>query len=172
MTLRIRVARPDELATVLDVDDDATRLYASAGLPLGLTSEHPFVRAEQARWAAALRDGDVRVAERDGAVVGIAVLGTIDGDPYLDQLSVRMSSMRQGVGRALVEDAWDWARARGPRLWLSTYAHLPWNRPFYEKHGFRVVDLRACGPELRAVIAEQQSSLPEPTERVAMRRDR
>jgi GNAT superfamily N-acetyltransferase len=39
--------------------------------------------------------------------------------------------MRQGLGRRLVRQAIDWA---GPEpLWLTTYAHLSWNRPFYER---------------------------------------
>ncbi len=55
-------------------------------------------------------------------------------------------------------------------LWLTTYAHLPWNGPFYERHGFVVMRDNDCGPELRAILDEQRAVLPDPKKRVAMAR--
>jgi 4-diphosphocytidyl-2-C-methyl-D-erythritol kinase len=48
---------------------------------------------------------------------------------------------RQGIGAALLNHACAWARAAGYRqVELGTLADVPWNAPFYEKHGFRRID--------------------------------
>lgn len=163
----IRTARPDELATVYAVDDDATRKYPEAGITIELAPDHPFVVSEHRRWAAAIEEGRVFVAERDHRVVGFAVLDVVDGAPYLDQISVCMDSMGRGVGRALLARAIEWAE--GP-LWLTTYDHVPWNRPYYERAGFTLVPEREWDEEMRAIIASQRASLPFPEARVVMRR--
>jgi len=168
-SISIRNARADEFPTIIAVDEDATRRYATGGLILDLHPEHPFVLAEQGRWARSLAAGDVFIAE-DAArrANGIAVLARVDGEPYLDQLSVRLESAGQGIGTALLTRAFEWARERGDRLWLNTYGHLPWNRPFYERRGFVLVEERVWKPEMRALVEEQRASLPLPEQRVVM----
>jgi 4-diphosphocytidyl-2-C-methyl-D-erythritol kinase len=48
---------------------------------------------------------------------------------------------RRGIGAALLEHACAWARSAGyRRVDLGTLADVPWNAPFYAKHGFVVVD--------------------------------
>ncbi len=47
----------------------------------------------------------------------------------------------RGIGAALLEHACEWARSAGyRRMDLGTLADVPWNAPFYAKHGFAVVD--------------------------------
>jgi hypothetical protein len=55
-------------------------------------------------------------------------------------------------------------------LWLTTYAHVPWNRPFYESEGFEVVPSKEWPADIAAIIAEQRRWLPAPEQRIAMRR--
>jgi GNAT superfamily N-acetyltransferase len=171
--ITIRTARPDELAAIISVDDDACRRYATPGLMMNLHDGHPFVIEEQTRWARSLASGDGFIAE-DAAhrAIGIAVLGRLDAEPYLDQLSVRLEHVGQGVGSALLNQAITWARGRGPGLWLNTYRHLPWNRPFYEVRGFTLVDESSWRPEMRETIKRQRACLPLPGERVVMFRPR
>jgi GNAT superfamily N-acetyltransferase len=101
-----------------------------------------------------------------GRAIGFAAFRLVDGEPYLDQLAVRRAHMRRGVGSALLQLAISWSSGR--RLWLTTYSHLPWNRPYYERHGFVAVPGQACGPELRSVLQEQRAVLPDPDQRIAM----
>lgn len=168
----LRSARADELDLLMAIDEDASDLYRAAGLAIDLAPEHAFVAAERVRWAASLAAGDVLVAlEADGAAVGFAVLGRVDGAPYLDQLAVRCAAMRRGHGGRLLAAAIARAGARGgDGLWLNTYGHLAWNAPFYARHGFVRVPEAAWGPEMRAIVAEQRAALPEPHQRVVMRR--
>lgn len=171
MGYAVEVAAPEDLREAIEIDNDACLLYAEAGLVFDLTDDHPFAVSERGRWQ---RDASLQrlffARDESGARVGFAALDRFDGAAYLDQLSVRRSAMRRGVGRFLLRHALAWARAnRDPFLWLTTYAHLPWNRPFYESEGFAVVPEAEVGPGVRRDLEEQRRALPAPEERVAMR---
>jgi GNAT superfamily N-acetyltransferase len=167
--LVIRPASPADIDHIVSIDDDACALFERAGVRLSLGPDHPYTRAERARWLQSAQDGTAFLAGRAHTPpVGVLVMGRADGAPYLDQLSVRMTAMRQGLGRRLLDHAIACAGAEA--LWLTTYDHLPWNRPFYQRHGFSVVEESACGPDIRADLAEQRRWVPHPRERVAMRR--
>jgi GNAT superfamily N-acetyltransferase len=158
---------------VVRIDDDATELYAEAGLTLLLGAAHPFTRDEQARWRRSAELGRLFFAVNgceSRTRVGFAALDQLDGAAYLDQLSVRRAAMRAGAGRFLLRHAIAWAQASGAgALWLTTYGHLPWNVPFYASVGFELVDAADCGPGVLHHLHEQQRWLPLPDERVAMR---
>ena len=55
-----------------------------------------------------------------------------------------------------------WAAAdSSSRLWLTTWAHVAWNAPFYARHGFVAHPEAACGPGLRAILRRQREVLPD-----------
>lgn len=167
----IRPATLEDMPEVVSVDDDATQLYARAGIELGLTNDHPFAVDEQRRWRRSAELGRLFVAVEETRIIGFASLDVLDGEPYLDQLSVRAGAGRRGVGRALLRKAIVWAtEQRGAALWLTTYGQVAFNRPFYETEAFVVMPASACGPGVLHHLEEQQRWLPFPEHRVAMRR--
>lgn len=168
----LRPALPSEVDVLNDIDDDAVTLYAECGLSLALGPEHVFVRAEVARWLRSMELGRAFLAvDQTGQGVGFAVLDVLDGEPYLDELAVRMATMRRGIGGRLLARAVDWARAAGgSALWLTTYDHVAFNRPYYERHGYLVMPESSCGPCILHHLSEQRRYLPAPAHRVAMRR--
>lgn len=165
--LPFRPGRPDELARLVAIDDDACTLYEEAGRGVELPPAHAdFARAEQSLWGIALALGRVTVAvTTDDEPIGFASSGVVDGEAHLQQISVRRAWMQRGLGRALVEHA---KRAAGGALWLTTYADIAWNAPAYERMGFVRVAEDRCGPEVRRILAEERRALPEPDQRVAM----
>tara|TARA_R110002073_G_scaffold137692_1_gene286812 strand:- start:955 stop:1488 length:534 start_codon:yes stop_codon:yes gene_type:complete len=163
----LRLAYSDELQKLIAIDDEASALYAEAGLKLDFEKDHPFVVAENFRWASAIEKGLAHVAvNRQDTPVGFATLGYVDGEPYLDQIAVLLSYMRRGVGTLLLNQAISWSGGRP--LWLTTYSHLPWNRPYYERHGFVTEKDSECEAELCTVLQEQRAALPDPDQRIAM----
>lgn len=167
----LRVADVTELPLAHAIDDDASQLFAQAGLAIDLPADHVFVLEERARWRRAAEAAGVYFAVRAGAAVGFVAVHELDGQAYVEQLSVRPEHGRRGIGRALLECACTLARTRGAaEIWLTTYAHLPFNRPFYEHAGFVVVPEHAWGPGMRETIRAQRDALPEPRQRIAMRR--
>jgi len=170
MTYLIELGAPSDLAEAVAIDEDACGLFDSVGITVSGSAFEAYSHVEQARWRSAAERGELFFArDGQGARVGLVVLDRIDGEPYLEQLSVRQNAARRGLGRLLLEHALDWARSqRKPVLWLATYGHLAWNRPFYETAGFSCVDERDWGPGMRARLAEQRAILPMPEQRVVM----
>lgn len=167
----LRLATIAELHIAQAIDDAAAQLYLDAGLRFDLADDHPFVLGERARWRRAAEGHGLYWAIVADAAVGFAAVNELDGHAHVEQISVRPEHGRRGVGRALLEHACALARARGSsEIWLTTYAHLPFNRPFYERSGFVVVPEHAWGAEARATIEAQRRVLPDPEQRVAMRR--
>ena len=162
----------DELDILCDIDRDASRLFERAGLDMALPNELEFAAEERRRWLNCLRSGRTLLASnRSGELVGFAALGVLDGEGYLEQLSVRLHAMRQGIGTALLTAVERMAeKARVRTVWLTTYGHLPWNRPFYEKAGFSIVPAEQWGTEITQQSLFERRMLPRPEERVVMRK--
>jgi GNAT superfamily N-acetyltransferase len=167
----IRLARPEELPYAFAIDEASVPLFATVGLRMSFADDHPFVVAEHERFRAAVASDALYWAIADGRPVGFQALATRDGRAYLEQLSVLPECGRRGIGAALAAHAISLCRQRGAtELWLTTYSHVPWNRPFYERIGFELAAERQCGPELCETLEEQRRYLPEPEQRIAMLR--
>ena len=123
--LRIRIAQPEER-------DDLEALQRRASLALPdyrdqLEANPDAIHLPPAQVA----NGQVLVAELDGRVAGFAAL--VGGE--LDGLFVEPELWRQGVGKALVDEATHLARLRGLAV---TVIAGPVARSFYERCGFSV----------------------------------
>lgn len=87
-------------------------------------------------WIATVRlaSGETWVAREAGRILGFLCL---DGEG-LDQLYLLPGAFRRGIGSLLLAKA----RERSPeRLHLFTFQRNAAARAFYERHGFRLVDL-------------------------------
>lgn len=169
--LEIRPLRCEEFPELLRVEDDACALYPQFGVQLQLAPDHPFVVDERTRWLRSTSIGRSFGGFVEGDLAGICVLDVLDEVPYLDQLAVHPLHMRRGVGRALVRHAIHWSELRADGdLWLTTYGHLPFNRPFYESEGFTVEAEDGWSPGIAHHVEEQRRWIPLPDQRVAMRR--
>lgn len=146
---QLRIAKSDDLPSLMAIDHASSQLFEQAGLCIELDDDHPFARAEAVRWSQSIDQGLVYVAmDANGQSVGFAVCSLVDDEPYLDQLSVLPLHMRQGIASKLIGRVLQWSAERP--LWLTTYSSLPWNKPYYERHGFKVVLEASCGPGMQA----------------------
>jgi GNAT superfamily N-acetyltransferase len=167
----LRTATTADIDALSEIDLDAADLFVRAGLDMDLPADHEFLVAEKTRWMRSLASGRTLAAvDFSGRMLGFAASGVVDGEPCLDQLSVRQQCMRNGIGSALLRATARRAQEGGASaLWLTTYTHLSWNRPFYERMGFSVVPETQRGPEMLGVLAFERRWLPSPEQRVAMR---
>lgn len=121
-----RAARPSEAAdlTALCLRSKAVWGYDEAFMEA--------CRAELTLTAEDLGD-DVRVAEIDGAVVGLAQISVEGTTAELEKLFLEPDLLKGGVGRRLFEWAAQTARARGARL--IEIAADPGAADFYRRMG-------------------------------------
>jgi ribosomal protein S18 acetylase RimI-like enzyme len=76
----------------------------------------------------------------DEPVAGFAHVLELEQIVHLEQLAVRPSMFRRGIGTALVRAAMAEAARRGyAEISLCTYADVAWNAPFYRLLGFEEV---------------------------------
>lgn len=93
--------------------------------------------------------------------VGFALVTEVAGYAHLDEIDVLPSHGSQGIGSALLATVCGWAREMGyPAVTLRTFRDVPWNAPFYQARGFRVVDGAALSPAHVALeTSERQRGL-------------
>ena len=141
---------------VPDIEWAAGTLFIDVGLADVAAHEPESVEA-LAEYA---NDGRAWVitAAADDVPVGYAIVDIVDGLAHLEQLSVLPNRGRKGLGAALLAHVCDWAASqRFDAVTLTTFTDIPWNAPFYAKHGFRVMDGAEIGRELG-----QRGRVPRP----------
>lgn len=77
-----------------------------------------------------------------------------DGRCYLGLLSIAPERQGTGLGRRVLVQAEDFARAAGGQtIWLRTLsARIPPLRPYYERFGYKLVEMAPLPPELHPKI--------------------
>jgi GNAT superfamily N-acetyltransferase len=104
--------------------------------------------------------------------VAYLIADVVDGNLHIEQVSVHPEAARRGIGRRLIEHAAGHARGHGlAGLTLTTFGEVPWNAPYYERCGFRVVAGADLTPGLRAVMRREADHGLTRWPRVAMRRE-
>jgi GNAT superfamily N-acetyltransferase len=146
---RLRSARPDEYVRLNEIEQTADELYATVGL--GIVLDMPTAAHEK------LAAGPLWVAvDEADQPIGFLLGGEIDGFAYIDQLSVLPEHGRKGIGGRLIAAAVEWACGTGAQaIVLGTYRDVPWNQPFYEKHGFVEMPESEWDEEIREARAQE-----------------
>jgi GNAT superfamily N-acetyltransferase len=165
---QIRLARPSDLPLLPVVEKHAADNFEGYGLAaLFARILTPYSILEQAQKAGLLW---VAVEHSDHPV-GFALACEVGGNAHLDELDVDPRHGRQGLGRALVETVCDWANQAGYRaITLTTLSHIPWNAPFYEKLGFKILAAEQLTPALRELLQTEVAHGLPTENRVAMLR--
>ena len=165
----IRPARREDFVAIRQIEREAGQRYRDFGLAEVAEDEPPSIEVLEG-YLAATR---IWVAERDGyQPVGYVVVEEIDGAAHIEQVSVLSDYQGHGIGRALIERVHTWAIESGmAALTLTSFGHIPWNRPLYEHLGFRVISEQEAGPGLLALRDGETQRGLDPKLRVMMRLD-
>lgn len=162
----VRLARPADLGLLEGIERAAGELFAP--YPFAQTAADVITPAADLR--SGLDDGTLFVAEADGTVVGFALASPLDGGMHLDEIDVLPAYGRRGIGAALVAAVADCARRRGlPHLTLSTLRSIPWNAPWYERLGFRILAPDEITPVLRGLLDHERTRGLPMDDRVIMK---
>ncbi|MFC7551530.1 GNAT family N-acetyltransferase [Pseudoroseomonas wenyumeiae] len=163
----IRNALPEDLPHLAAVERSAAALFR--GTRMDWVADGPTLAPAMLEEAAAR--GHLWVAwHAEGGAVGFLLAGALDGDLFIEELSVAQDHQRRGFGRALLGQAVRRAREEGlAGVSLTTDHDLPWNAPFYASAGFQVLDESALTPVLRERLAQEAAHGHDPAHRCAMR---
>lgn len=164
--ITIELARPEDVAVLPEIEREAAVLFSGLDLPQSVLESvcdlEDLVEAQEEGllWVARLGGG---------APVGFALIELLDGVPHLDEMDVRPAFGRRGVGARLLGAVLAWARDAGhAEVTLSTFRDIPWNAPFYAKHGFRPMGEHEMSAALRANAADEARRGLDPAARVTM----
>jgi GNAT superfamily N-acetyltransferase len=163
----ILLARAGELATVIEVERRSSVRFAEIRRLRHWVDDPTAIPDLEA----ALARGMLWVAEVDGAIVGWCYASPVDDSLFVEQIDVVPELGRRGIGARLLDTVRAAADGLGlDAVTLTTEADVPWNRPWYEKVGFRVLRTDERGPDLDAKVAHEAERGLDITTRVAMRR--
>lgn len=163
----IRPARPTDLASLAAIESAAGQIFHGIDMHDVADDEGPTPET----FEAALAAGRLWVAVHEGHPVGYVLARHLDDQAHLEQLSVDPDHGRRGLGTALVGVVVEWGSTLGGHdVTLSTFRDVAWNRPYYERLGFEVVDDASLSPALQAVRAHEAAEGLDIDARVIMRR--
>ena len=167
--MAVRSPLRDELPLLQAIGVAAGRRFAEVGLD-AVAEDPPHELTALERWRAA---GRAWVStDREGQPVGFALVDVIDGSAHLEELSVIPDLNGRGHGMALLRAVEGWAGRKGyAAVTLTTFRDVPFNRPFYEKRGYRVLDEGEWTPGLVERRTEEADAGLDPELRVVMRKD-
>ena len=163
--IALRAGTPEDLPRLNAIDRAGTLLLASHGFPT-LADELPTVEdtralvTDRALWVAA--DGNDRA-------VGFAVASDPGPCLYLHELSVDPARGREGIGSMLLEAVVAHARwAFHSAVALDTFRTVPFNAPFYSRHGFMAMEPGAVHPDIADLVRAARPPGIHPASRVVM----
>jgi ribosomal protein S18 acetylase RimI-like enzyme len=99
----------------------------------------------------------VAVDDVSDSPVGFILGDIVDGNIHIAEMDVHPEYGRRGIGKDLVKQVINFAAKNQFKvITLTTFKHLKWNAPFYQKLGFQRIEESECGPELLDTILEEK----------------
>ena len=162
---RLRNATALDIPQIRAIGGSATKRFGSIPELTDLANDLEEPLTIQ-KWLAL---GRIYLAEELGNAVGLIAVYPLDVALYIQEVSVIESHQGKGVGKFLMDAVFQWALVRAmhdgtgtARVSLITYADVPWNGPWYRKHGFKEVDPALIGPWHVEIAGEDGQKLERP----------
>ncbi len=165
---QIRLANIDDLPALPAIEQAAGQQFVE----FGLTYLENITLPMQTLIKAQKSDHVWVITTMAAEIVGFAVVSADKEQLYLEEIDIEPAHGRQGLGRALIKAICDWAKATGFKaISLSTFRDIPWNGPYYERLGFKIVSESKLTAKLIEIRErEAREGLPV-SQRVIMRKE-
>ncbi|MDF9618018.1 GNAT family N-acetyltransferase [Pseudomonas entomophila] len=154
MTIRPTLAQ--ELPLLPALERSAAQAFRQYPALAWLADSEVMDETEHARFQTA-GSSWVAVDEHDQPL-GFICAAVVGDTLHIHELSVCQEAQGQGLGRQLLDQAIQTARAAGLRaVTLTTFTEVPWNGPFYARLGFEVLTAGHLDERLTAILAEERA---------------
>jgi GNAT superfamily N-acetyltransferase len=165
----IRLARLDEISRLREIEDEAGTMFSGTGL-IDETLDAAFPPEALTRL---IGSAQVWVAcTADDVPIGVVIASQRDGAIYVEEMDVLPAHGRRGLGGQLLARVCTWAQEQGySAVTLSTFRDVPWNGPFYRKHGFKDLKPWEWTPGMKEIREKEARHGLLVEERVFMRRE-
>lgn len=155
--ITLRLGNLDDLLDLADIEISAASLYPAGKVPEPHESL-PYEVMRKAVRSKLLFCAEKMQTNNKNTLVGFAACHLYQNYLHLDELSVLPSVGRQGIGGHLVAQVIETSQALQCKgTTLTTFSDLPWNAPFYKKHGFNELSYSKSPVEVQAMLDEERS---------------
>jgi ribosomal protein S18 acetylase RimI-like enzyme len=98
----------------------------------------------------------------EGHPIGFLSAEVVSDELHIWEISVLHERQRAGIGHRLIQRSLVDAISRNlAAITLTTFSHVIWNKPFYERIGFTALQRGQAGPRLDDLLrAETERGLP------------
>lgn len=149
---RVRPPEPAELSGLPDIERAAAAQFDRALVP----------DPDQTRSIDELRlqlDAGLLWVAAGTEVMGFLLASREADELFIEEVDVHPRFAGHRLGAALIRHACAHAHEAGlARVTLTTFAHVPWNAPYYGRLGFRVLDDAQRSPALRRALAREAAA--------------
>ncbi len=165
----VRPARREERDRIQEIEDLAGARFSG----LDLIDESLDVAFPLGDLVRLIDAGQAWVAcDATDTPVGVVIASVREGAVYVEEIDVLAEHGRRGLGARLLDAVCAWAQAQGhPAVTLSTFRDVPWNGPFYRRHGFTDLTPAEWTPGMHVIRAQEARHGLRTDVRVFMRRD-
>ncbi len=167
--MRVRLATNADCAQLQAVELSANRRFADVGMDDVAMEPAP----DAAAWEPHCANSNLWVSvDAQDRPFGFLAAGPMGSFLFLYELAVAHDHQRQGAGHALLSAAEAGARALGlGEVFLTTFRDVPFNAPYYQRRGYRMVADEDLPAALQPVMdAERQRWSAPGRWRCAMRK--
>lgn len=163
--ISIRTGSVEDIDRIREIERAAGELFRGLGMDAVANDPLPDRRLLRRR----VSQDQLFVSTAANHIVGYAMVVRTDGNVHLDQVSIDPLFARRRIGARLVEYCVEWAQLRGAhQVSVFTFAHVPWNAPYYLRLGFIRQEVSELGPDLTRLWL-QESDVDKPAwDRVAL----
>ncbi len=157
----IRLAQVPDVEYLPAIEKAAAQRYVAYLPQLGLTADQlqnivsvDFLhqaRRQQHLWVAVLPTDQESIA-------GFVVVDRLPDSYFIVELDVLPDYGRQGIGSALIKQVLQTGWTQGLQtVTLTTFRHVPWTIPFYQRLGFEIVLPEDYTPGIRAIVNHEEN---------------
>ena len=92
----------------------------------------------------------------DNEPVGFIMTQTLPDSLFIHELSVSQDWQNNGIGKLLIQKVKDEAKARKfDAVTLTTFRHVPWNAPYYQRLGFSILPENEVPHSLQEILDDE-----------------